>query len=160
MRMYVCMINRYDWFSFSFWPCRISLLDEKHPFRMITAIVIALTMNFHGDMFVKFCIRHLLFSFCCRDKCVIRPLTNIRWALWFGAAFHDASAANGKSRFVIFSLLYGPAMSVLARVTINRYHKVWSLLAQDRKKHRNKDVGRSILNLRVYKNVVFTRRET
>lgn len=66
---------------------------------------------------------------------------------------HDASTANGKPRFVIFSLLYGSVTSILIRVTINRYHKVRPLLAQDRKKHRNKDVGRSILNLRVYKNV-------
>lgn len=149
IRMYVCIIDCYDWFSFNI------LSDEKHLFQTITAVIIAL-IDFRGETFVKFCIWHLLFSFHRRNKCVIRPLTNIHWTLRFGIAFHNTLATNEKSRFVIFSLLYGSAMSIRARVAINCYHKVRSLLAQDRKKHRNKDVGRSILNLSVYKNVIFT----
>lgn len=69
----VCM---YDRFSIDLVACDF-IIDEKHPFRTITAVVIAL-IDFRGDTFVKFCIRHLLFSFYRRDKCVIRPLTNIR----------------------------------------------------------------------------------
>lgn len=73
MRVYAC----YDRFSFDL-VARDFIVDEKHPFRTIMAIVIALTIDFGGDTFVKFYIRHLLFSFYRRDKYVIRPLTNIR----------------------------------------------------------------------------------
>lgn len=67
------------------------------------------------------------------------------------SVLRSASAANGKSRFVIFSLLYGPALPIVAwfasAIRDQSLKYEYSSLLANRKIRRNKDIGQSMLNV-------------